>query len=149
MLLKQKLYLLIPLIIVPALLAGACTKTGPAQTGGLEDTVWTLEQYGEQGNPEAVLEGTEITATFASAEGQVNGSAGCNHYFGSYEVSNNRLSVPKIGYTEMYCMEPEGVMEQERQYLRILQAAENYRIQNNKLLVDCGDGELVFVAGEE
>ena len=78
----------------------------------LEDTTWVLESYGEQGNLQAVLEDTEITAVFDSAEGKVSGSAGCNNYFASYQINNNELSISAIGSTEMYC---EGLREQEQQ----------------------------------
>ena len=128
----------------------ACAETavtpGSSQSSGLEDARWVLESYGEQGNLKAVLEGTEITAIFDSVEGRVHGSAGCNTYSGDYQSSNNKLSIPAIAQTEMYCLEPEGVMEQERQYLKALQAAESYQIQDGKLQVNGSAQVLVFRA---
>ena len=114
-------------------------------TAPLEDKTWVLESYGETGNLQAVIEGTEITATFKSAEHQVNGSAGCNHYFGDYEVSKGSLSIPVVGSTEMYCMEPEGVMDQEQQYLQALTLALSYIIEDGQLKITCsGENVLVF-----
>ena len=49
-----------------------------SQGVGLENTPWQLQSYGEAGNLRAVLNGTEITATFNSLEGRVYGSAGAN-----------------------------------------------------------------------
>ena len=95
----------------------------------------------------SVLDGTGITIIFNSTEGQVKGSAGCNSYFGGYEVSNNNLSILQIGNTEMYCMEPEGVMEQEEQYLKALRAAESYKVQDGKLQINCGAQILTYVSG--
>jgi len=141
--------MLIALLSLPVILAGACTQAEPAQTSDLEGTTWILEQYGEKAAPKAVIDGTRITATFESSEGQVRGSAGCNQYFGDYEVSNGQLSVYGVGSTEMACMDPEGIMEQEQQYLKILQSAKSFKIENRKLLIDCGDSELVFIAREE
>jgi len=112
--------------------------------GDFEDTKWKLESYGEVGNLQAVVEGSQITATFDSAEGRVHGSAGCNTYFGRYQVSGIELSILETANTEMYCMEPEGVMDQEQQYLKLLQAAESYQIQDGKLQINSGNQVLVF-----
>ena len=142
MVLSLRLYLLILMLGVLALSAAACAETAP--TDGLEDTRWILESYGERGNLQPIIEGTEITVVFNSAESQVRGSAGCNSYFGDYEISNNKLSIPVIANTEMYCLEPEGVMDQEYQYLKVLRAAESYQIQDNKLQINCGGQILLY-----
>ena len=111
----------------------------------IENTDWVLQSYGEFGNLKDVLTDTEITAEFVSSEGTVEGSAGCNSYSGSYEVKDSQLSIPgPIAATEMYCMEPEGVMEQERQYLEILQAAESYSVEDGELQINCGGQVLVY-----
>jgi len=111
----------------------------------LEDKTWVLESYGEPGNLKDVLQDTEITATFDSDEGQVTGSAGCNHYFGAYEAGKEDLSIPgPIGATEMYCAEPEGVMNQEQEYLATLQLAESYEIDGDELIIQCGNQDLIF-----
>jgi len=66
------------------------------------------------------LADTLTTATFDSTKGQVTGSAGCNTYFGSYDANKSKLTIGVIAATEMYCLEPEGVMDQEQEYLKIL-----------------------------
>ncbi len=111
----------------------------------IEDTDWVLQSYGEFGNLKDVLTDTEITAEFVSSDGTVEGSAGCNSYSGSYEVKDSQLSIPgPIAATEMYCQEPEGVMEQERQYLELLQAAESYSVEDGELQINCGGQVLVY-----
>ena len=127
-------------------------KDGEEGNGGeqpsvdmLENTTWILQSYGEPDNLTVALEGTKITAFFDSADGQVKGSAGCNSYFGSYEVEGSQLSIPgPIGATEMYCAEPEGVMDQEQEYLAVLQLAESYEIDDDELRVNCGSQVLIF-----
>jgi heat shock protein HslJ len=115
------------------------------QEVSLEDTKWVLQSYGEPGNFEDILADTEITAEFVSSEGTIRGSAGCNSYFGGYEVEGNRISIPgPIGATEMYCVEPEGIMEQEQEYLAMLQNAETYDIKDDQLRIFTGDEELIF-----
>ena len=145
---KQKISITIIFLIMLIILTGACTAA-PAQKDDFEDTPWVLEQYGEKNTLKSVLAGTKITATFESAEGQLHGSAGCNQYFGDYEVDNGQLSILSLANTEMACLDPEGVMEQERQYLQILHAAESYKLQDDKLIVYSGDSELVFITAEE
>jgi len=114
--------------------------------GMLEDTTWMLQSYGEQDNLNAVLEGTEITAFFDSAVGQVNGSAGCNSYSGGYEIDDSELSILQLANTEMACLEPEGTMDQEQQYLSLLQAAESYRVEDGALQINCGGQVLLYTA---
>ena len=110
-----------------------------------EDKEWVLESYGEPGNMQPVIEGTEITANFDSAKHEVRGSASCNSYFGDYQVNNNQLSIPALAYTEMACLEPEGVMDQEQQYLQLLRLADSYEMEDNGFHIICSDGTvLVF-----
>ena len=111
---------------------------------GLEGTLWTLVSYGDPNDPQAVLEGSEITAEFDSAEGRVSGSAGCNSYFGAYEVDGDRLTVGPVGSTEMYCMDPENVMDQETAYLAALQSAASYQIVGDQLRIASEDGATVL-----
>jgi len=109
----------------------------------LEDKTWVLKSYGEPGKLKDVLQETEITATFNSDEGQVNGSAGCNHYFGAYEAGKEDLSITgPIGATEMWCGELKDT--QEREYLSTLQAAESYEIEEDQLTIYCGNQVLIF-----
>ncbi|MFC2032324.1 DUF4382 domain-containing protein [Chloroflexota bacterium] len=120
-------------------------KDNVKQAVSLEDTNWILQSYGETGNLTDVLADTEITAEFVSAEGTVKGSAGCNSYFGSYEVEDSQLSIPgPVGATAMYCVEPEGIMDQEQEYLATLQLAESYEIDGYELIIQCGNQVLVF-----
>ena len=118
------------------------------EIAAIENTTWVLSRYGTQEvNLQAVIEGTEITATFNSKDNQVTGSAGCNTYFGDYQINKKELSISMLAWTEMACLEPEGVMEQEQQYLSALQSAESYTIEESELIIVCSDGwVLVFHA---
>jgi len=117
----------------------------PKQKVGLENNRWILQSYGEPGNIKGVLADTEITAEFVSSEETVKGSAGCNSYFSGFEVEDNQILIPgPIGATEMYCVEPEGVMEQEQEYLAILQNAQTYEIEDEQLRIFAGDEVLIF-----
>jgi uncharacterized lipoprotein YbaY len=118
-------------------------KVGPRETLTLGDTTWMLESYGDRGNLNTLIEDTEITIEFKSVEGQFSGTAGCNHYFGGYDVKGSNLSIPgPIGATEMSC--GEDIDKQEREYLTMLQAARSYNIEDGRLTIICGDQFLVF-----
>ncbi|MFC2014984.1 protease inhibitor I42 family protein [Chloroflexota bacterium] len=108
------------------------------------ESAWVLESYGQRDNLNTVLDGTKITAAFDKAEGRVHESAGCNTYSGDYQISDSTLSISWIASTEMACLEPEGSMDQEQQYLTILQAAESYKVQDGKLQINSGQQILTF-----
>jgi len=115
----------------------------PGTAVALEDTTWLLISYGEPGSLQAVLEGTEITAAFDSENGQVTGSAGCNSYFGGYELKGGEITLTgPIGSTMMSC--GEEIDQQEIEYLQILQNAESYEIDGNQLQINSGDKVLIF-----
>jgi len=139
------------IIIKPVVKLTVKQENSTGQNGGinqeltLEDTKWVLQSYGESGNLKDILVDTEITAEFVSSEGTLKGSAGCNSYFGSYEVEGSQLSIPgPIGATEMYCVGPEGVMDQEQEYLALLQLVESYEINGDELRINCGNQVLIF-----
>ena len=110
-LLKSTASIGILIITLLVLITGACSNASE-DTAVLEDTTWILDSYGQQGNLEGVLEGTEIMATFDRGEDLVRGSSGCNVYSGEYRINNNQLTISELAYTEMACQEPEGIMEQ-------------------------------------
>ena len=111
-----------------------------------EDTKWFLRSYGMQNNLEAIIEDTEITATFNSAEGEVSGSSGCNTYWAGYEINGSRLSISEMVFTEMACVSPEGVMEQEDVFLSLLANAQSFQADDTTLTIFCSDGEQLYFA---
>ena len=109
-------------------------------TPTLKNTAWELESLSGDG----ILAGTTITIEFP--DDQVAGSAGCNYYGGTYQAKSKDLSVTNLFSTEMACLE-EGVMDQETQYLKAVQAAASYQITADRLEIfdEAGTQILVFV----
>lgn len=144
---KSKLYAVMLVLGIFTLLVGACAEPGSTTnpTAALEDKPWVLESYGKPAELQTVLAETRITVTFDSAEGNVQGNAGANNYSGGYQIDGAKISMPLLAATEMYRMDPEGVMDQEYQYLKILQAAESFRIEGGKLRITAGDQILIFI----
>ena len=117
----------------------ACGQADPP----LQDTVWVLESYGEQGNFNTTLADTEVTVTFKGSDGQITGSAGCNNYGSGYVLDGNKLSLPgPLISTMMSC--GDAIDRQEQQYLAALQSAESYTIKDGKLTIQCAGAILVF-----
>jgi len=133
------------LIVLAAALILAFTGCSGSTANKLEDVKWVLESYGDRDNPKNVIDETEVTATFNSEDDRVTGSAGCNQYFGGYEIKDG-LSVGMLANTEMWCGEPEGRMDQETEYLKILQTAESYTVEGSTLTIDCGDNVLIYTS---
>jgi uncharacterized lipoprotein YbaY/heat shock protein HslJ len=114
---------------------GSCDPAVPAE---LRDTYWKLlEVDGRQvaapeGGPEAHL-------ILATEESRVTGHAGCNRFFGSFEVSGDRLGFSALGSTMMAC--PEG-MQTERAFLQALGEANRYAISRQILTLFADDRAL-------
>lgn len=112
---------------------------------------WLLDGYSTGGDAvSSVIAGTTITAKF-SPDGNVTGNAGCNHYGGGYLSEGANLSVSSLFSTLMYCGEPEGLMEQEAQYLSLLGNVSSYRVEGDRLVLTDAEGTdlLFFVQAEE
>jgi heat shock protein HslJ len=119
----------------------APSKEKPARFDAVKGTKWLLSSL----NTKSVLKDSSITLTFA--EGSIGGSAGCNGYGSKYTANNaGALAIPNpIIATEMFCAKPEGIMQQEKEYLDLLQTVTEYTINRNNLNLKTSDGgELVF-----
>jgi len=123
------------------------SKTSAPQAlnaAAFEGILWNLMAYlNSQGEVVNVLPGSEITAGFFN--GQVTGYAGCNNYFGSYQIDGDRLVFSEIGSTEMACGEPEGVMQQESDYLANMEWATSYQMQEDQFKISKADGETILL----
>jgi heat shock protein HslJ len=128
---------LIVTVAAMALLLVGCGPR-PADNLSLQDTRWALIKLGG----EALLPDTAPSAEFSAD--QISGSAGCNTYFGAYEVTGSEISITDVANTEMWCMEPEGVMDQEQAFLAALASVASYRLAGAQLeLLDATGGAIL------
>lgn len=136
---------LVMLAMVIVLAACQCsgkvqTPTGGTSAPSLEGSEWLLVSL----NGQSLVQGTNITLAFA--DGGAGGYAGCNHYGGSYTATDqDGFTMAEIAITEMYCMEPDGVMDQEAAYIKALMGAAAYRAADGRLEIDNAAGEMVLV----
>lgn len=126
-------------------LAGADSKTlinFEAQTQDLAGTNWEVIGYNNgKGAVTSVLLDTGITASFGQ-DGTLSGNAGCNNYSGSYSVTGNQIKIGPLISTMMACSEPDGIMDQEMQYLTAIQNAATYLVEGSVLELRMEDGAL-------
>lgn len=136
-------------LINPAIAQYPAVTTPPlqmAQSSSLTGN-WRLANMTLPGSPMPMLPSTDLTADFAN--GRVSGSGGCNRFNGSYKTTGNQqLSIGPLATTYKAC--EEGVMTQEANYLKALQAAQRYEVNQDGLQIfyttDQGSGVLRFVS---
>ena len=125
-----------------------------AQTA-LEGPIWSLQAFVDPNPvedmpaplplPVGLLAGAEIT--LALEGGTALGSAGCNTYQAAYTLDATSLAFEKLTFTEMACLTPESVMEQEGRYLALLRDVTAYHVYGGQLWLVTDDGRaLVFSA---
>jgi heat shock protein HslJ len=128
---------------------GAVLARLVAQPEGLAGTAWLVTGYnnGRQAVV-SVLNDTELTMEF-SADGKVAGSAGCNRYVGSFKQDGKALSFSPAAATRRMCIEPEGVMQQEQQFLKALETVATARQEADRVEMRTADGALAISLGRQ
>ena len=111
----------------------------PAEHAALEGTTWVLTsiQTGSDSMSSPIW-GAEATAIVE--DGAIGGTTGCNSYSGEFAVDGANIEIGELIQTEMYCTEPEGVMEQEADYLEALSRAGSYEIVRERLTLFDAEG---------
>jgi heat shock protein HslJ len=111
------------------------------QSNDLAGTSWVVVGHNNgRGGVVSSIIGTEMTAVFG-ADGTLTGSAGCNTYQTGYEVGDdNTITIGPAISTMMACGEPEGIMEQEQEYLTALGTAATYQINGDILNLRTAEG---------
>ncbi len=106
---------------------------------------WTVTGYntGTEAVTSVILD-TEITLQFAD-DGSVAGNASCNQFSGGYTLGEDgadSIAIGPLAATQMACEEPDGVMDQESQFLTALEAASTWQFVGDRLELRNEDGAL-------
>ncbi len=132
--------------LVCLLVLTACTLSGVSKIP-FEDQTWTLQAYRKT----KAVQGGNSTILFS--EGEVSGSTGCNHFSGQYVIDGEEsgsLRITNLAVTEMACIEPEGLMEQEAFFLETLNGAQRYEYSSERLMIyQSGHEALTFKLQDE
>lgn len=99
-------------------------------------------------NSSSNLSETLPNSVSTTLEGRIGGRGGCNRYSSAFTIQGDRLTILPGATTKMFCLQPEGVMEQESYYLAKLTTVASYRIQDSSLTLLDGEGNSIalFVA---
>lgn len=130
-----------------SLLATTLPAIAVAQEDGpyaAEAVAWTLSSLAGPDGMTDVPEG--VKATLFLSGGEVVGSAGCNSYFGSYEMDAENLSFGPFGATQMLCEGPAQDLEDA--YLPLLGEVAGWAVDMDMLSLSTADGTVTLVYAE-
>lgn len=136
-------------LLVTALPAVGAAQDEPEPTAEAayvaEGIDWILDSYAVADGMLEVPEG--VQATLLLNGGQAVGNAGCNSFFGSYEIDATSLSFPEpFGQTLRLCDGPEQAVEDA--YLPLLQATAGWAVDQGVLTLTDADGAMILVFSE-
>lgn len=118
------------------------TTTPPPE---LTNPEWRLISYrSQEGAQIPILPGSSVTLKF-SPDGRFRGTAGCNGYGGSYMVEGELITFDSLASTEMYCLTPPGVMQQEAEYLQLFSNITRYHVADEYLVLSYYDVEKMLI----
>lgn len=108
----------------------------------VQGVTWNVQMLGG----ESVTD-HELTLYF-SAEGSISGFAGCNRFFGRYNMTGEGIELTRLGSTKRACADEQ--MELEAGYLELLTATRRFRVSEPgddssataRLTLRSGQGEL-------
>jgi len=133
----MRIYTKISSIFIFMLIFSACSFGLSSSQVDLDGSTWVLTEI----NNDTAIVGDSPTLKFKG--NQVVGNASCNTYVGSYQVQGETISFGPLARTEMYCMEPEGVMAQEQTYLETLEAAQRFELVDDILTIYSDSGKML------
>jgi heat shock protein HslJ len=116
-----------------------------AEPVSLENRPWQVTAYNNgKGGFTSVIIGSELSMLYE--DGTVSGSAGCNNYNAPYELDGESITVGPAATTRKFCGDPEGIMDQETQFLEALQSVAVYTIDGDSLEMRTAEGSLAVGA---
>ena len=122
-------------ILLVALLI-SCVKRETAGTGaaviGIEGPKWRLVEVRD--TPVSPQPGERRPfITFDTTNKQASGFAGCNNFFGSYELDGSSLKFGPVGATRMFCEGATGVVEMR--FMELLEQTRTWELRDGELLL--------------
>ena len=112
-----------------ALLSGCAHNLTGIEPGQIENKRWVL--VSQNGNP---VSGPRVTMEMwpvTAQDGRIGGQAQCNRYFGSYQVTDNKLHFSPMGGSRAAC--PAPFMTKEAEYLSAFPKLNDIEFKGNSL----------------
>jgi heat shock protein HslJ len=119
---------------------------GLAEQTSLEGIKWTLNSIAQGDVVDSTPIDKDIYIQFN--DGQAQGNAGCNGFFGSYKIDGDTLTLSEMGTTLMACDEEHS--QREAEFHAALGAVTGFHIEWEQLILtdEAGNGRLFFTATE-
>lgn len=139
---RTQLTLIILLLVISVL---GCIS----EPGMLAGTEWELSSL----NGRNLIEDTAITLNFYDQ--YLDGEMGCNGYgvqgTGKYRAKRNGdfSLIPPMAITVQLCSEPEGIMEQEADYIDLFSSMTRFQREGNRLILLNATGEITLTYMEK
>jgi heat shock protein HslJ len=110
-------------------------KFKPLSVPALTSGVWEARGINNGlGGVVSIMHHTEITMEFTEA-GTVSGSSGCNTYSGQYKTEGHLISFSPMSKSGNLCTDPQGIMEQEMDFLQALGNVTMFSFNKNALVL--------------
>lgn len=93
-----------------------------------------------------LVTGSELRLSFDGD--RLGGDAGCNQMGGEFEITDGVLVVDQLAMTEMACMDPPGLMEQEQWFSDFLSSRPRIQQDGDRLTLATDDVSVVFLDRE-
>lgn len=119
---------------------GCTDKLSP---GGESDLLgsWWIKSIGDR----PVVNMSTVEIEFVEGN-RVAGNAGCNHFMGGYTLSEENMTITRLGSTRMVC--PPALMEQETRLFATLQQVVQVRLGRGSLELLDHDGNPLVSASK-
>jgi heat shock protein HslJ len=127
---------------------GSVLVTLAPQSRSLAGTAWQVTGINNGRQALVSLLGTTTVTMAFTADGGVAGYAGCNQYTARTEADGARFRFVAPATTRRMCP-GAGVMEQEQQFLKALEAVTTMRVEGDRLEFRDGTGALQVTAKRE
>ena len=120
---------LIVAVIATAAVCVACTSKTD-NSAMLSAHEWMLDEIVYDGNDFTETPPTDVTIIFADSTGRVSGNGGCNHFSGTYKLSEeNKIVISAPAATLRACLD----MEFESKYFKLLEKINEYKVDESSL----------------
>jgi heat shock protein HslJ len=137
---KNIIFCLLFLVLVsckPQQASTAASEPQPVSTS-ITNTEWKLIRL--NGEDVSALN-PPLTLSLDAAQMKVSGFAGCNRFFGGYELNQSSLRFSAMGATKMYCQDKSPI---EDKYLKALSEVQSFKSANGTLVLSGEKADLEF-----
>ena len=117
----------------------------------LDDVTWVLESFDNIAGPQPVIKNTHLTLSVDMESMLLTGSGGCNSYSADFVLDDEThdITISNVVSTEMWCSEPDSVMQQEENYFATLEQVRFFTLNKATLYMGVGaDAGLHFVVAD-